>query len=345
MAFLLSTIATLGMLSAVFCYESRQIADLVTALPGQPQVNFNHYAGYVNLRRQQNKFLFYWFFEAASNKEKKPLFLWLNGGPGCSSIGYGATQEIGPFLLNGNRPNLTLNIYSWNQEANLLFVESPVGVGFSYSIDPSDYDSLGDSISAADTYAFLQNWLQKFPQYRTRDFYIGGESYGGKYVPELAELIYVPDDASTAELHINLKGFLVGNPETDDELDWKGFVDYAWSHAIISDETYKSIKETCHFDMKANWIDQCGVKEITDQYQDIDIFSLYTPACVHPNSSGESELSYSIAKKKPRKPIVRQDGFDPCLDDYAADFYNRVDVQRALHVINGSEIKSWDTCK
>eukprot|EP00252_Welwitschia_mirabilis_P011005 TRINITY_DN2475_c0_g1_i6.p1 TRINITY_DN2475_c0_g1~~TRINITY_DN2475_c0_g1_i6.p1 ORF type:complete len:183 (-),score=20.91 TRINITY_DN2475_c0_g1_i6:500-1021(-) len=168
MAFLLSTIATLGMLSAVFCYESRQIADLVTALPGQPQVNFNHYAGYVNLRRQQNKFLFYWFFEAASNKEKKPLFLWLNGGPGCSSIGYGATQEIGPFLLNGNRPNLTLNIYSWNQEANLLFVESPVGVGFSYSIDPSDYDSLGDSISGKSINLFF--WIFRYFNWGENNF-------------------------------------------------------------------------------------------------------------------------------------------------------------------------------
>ena len=54
--------------------------DRVTALPGQPSVAFRHYAGYVELRPQSEKALFYWFFEAEDAPEKKPLLLWLNGG-------------------------------------------------------------------------------------------------------------------------------------------------------------------------------------------------------------------------------------------------------------------------
>ncbi|XLT13447.1 hypothetical protein HN51_059137, partial [Arachis hypogaea] len=64
--------------------------------------------------------------------------------PGCSSVGYGATQEIGPFLVDSDGQGLKFNNLSWNQEANILFLESPVGVGFSYSNTSSDYDQLGD---------------------------------------------------------------------------------------------------------------------------------------------------------------------------------------------------------
>ncbi|MFS7987682.1 putative carboxypeptidase D [Helianthus anomalus] len=68
-------------------------------------------------------------------------------GPGCSSVGYGATQEIGPFIVNTDGKGLHLNPYSWNREANMLFLESPVGVGFSYSNTANDYDNLGDDLT------------------------------------------------------------------------------------------------------------------------------------------------------------------------------------------------------
>jgi serine carboxypeptidase-like clade 2 len=266
---------------------------LVTNLPGQPKVEFNQYAGYVTVHEEHGRALFYWFFEAALLKKEKPLVLWLNGGPGCSSVGYGATQEIGPFLVDGNGTDLIFNKYSWNQEANLLFVESPVGVGFSYSNTSSDYNMLGDNITASDTYTFLQNWLNRFPEYRRHDFYIAGESYAGKYVPELAELIYDLNNAST-DTHINLKGFMVGNPETHDGHDLEGFVDYAWSHAIVSDETHRMIKKNCDFYPNDPWSDQncrATLMEIQKQYNEIDIFSLYTPTCVHKNSTPANTVS------------------------------------------------------
>lgn len=61
--------------------SGRKEEDLVTGLPGQPPVNFRHYAGYVDLGpRQKQKALFYWFFEAQHNSSGRPLVLWLNGG-------------------------------------------------------------------------------------------------------------------------------------------------------------------------------------------------------------------------------------------------------------------------
>lgn len=321
---------------------------LVTNLPGQPKVDFNQYAGYVTVNEEHGRALFYWFYEAASMKEEKPLVLWLNGGPGCSSVGYGATEEIGPFLVDGNGTGLIFNKYSWNQEANLLFIDSPVGVGFSYSNTSADYNTIGDNITAIDTYMFLRNWFKRFPQYRRHDFYIAGESYGGKYVPELAELIYDMNNSSyNSQTYINLKGFMVGNPETHDGYDWEGFVDYAWSHAIVSDETHRIIKENCNFSSDDTWGNQnCTekVNEILKQYKQIDMYSLYTPTCIEKSSipANKSETEkFKYSTTKPRKMLA---GYDPCLDDHGKVYYNRYDVQRALHVTKDLQLKNWSIC-
>ncbi|XP_057719702.1 serine carboxypeptidase-like 31 [Arachis stenosperma] len=156
----------------VGCYS-----DVVRGLPGQPAMDFEHYAGYVTVNETNGRALFYWFFEAITNPDDKPLVLWLNGGPGCSSVGYGATQGIGPFLVDSDGQGLKFNNLSWNQEANILLLELVVGVGFSYSNTTSDCDQLGDQITTNDAYTFLHNWFLKFPSYRTRTFYIAGESY------------------------------------------------------------------------------------------------------------------------------------------------------------------------
>lgn len=92
--------------------------------------------------------------------------------------------------------------------ANVLFLESPAGVGFSYSNSSSDYDTPGDKRTAKDSYTFLINWLERFPQYKTRDFYIAGESYAGHYVPQLAYTILAHNKISNQSF-INLKNIAV----------------------------------------------------------------------------------------------------------------------------------------
>ncbi|KAI3866688.1 hypothetical protein MKW92_041850 [Papaver armeniacum] len=127
----------------------RKDLDRVYKLPGQSfEVNFAHYSGYVDVNK--DKALFYWFFEAVENPSSKPLLLWLNGGPGCSSIAYGEAEEIGPFHIRPDGKTLYQNPYSWNQVANVLFLDSPVG---------------------------------RF-QYKGREFYLSGESYVGNAVTD-----------------------------------------------------------------------------------------------------------------------------------------------------------------
>ncbi|KAL9241351.1 hypothetical protein vseg_015473 [Gypsophila vaccaria] len=317
---------------------SKQRADRVVNLPGQPHVRFKHYAGYVTVNETHGRALFYWFFEATHKPHKKPLVLWLNGGPGCSSVGYGEAEELGPFFpQKGTHPKLKLNPNSWNKAANLLFLESPVGVGFSYSNTSNDIIELGDSVTAKDSYAFLVNWFKRFPQFKSHEFYITGESYAGHYVPQLAEVIFDKNKNASKANHINLKGFMIGNALLDDDTDQTGMVDYAWDHAVISDKVYNDIKSNCNF--KSNHQSETCNDALNDfftSYSIIDMYSLYTPTCVENSSSNRRQRSaitgiaphlfskYEMWHKKPA-------GYDPCASDYTEIYLNRPDVQAALH--------------
>ncbi|VAH05896.1 unnamed protein product [Triticum turgidum subsp. durum] len=158
-----------------------QELDRVASLPGAPSYSyaFKHYSGYVTTDERLGKALFYWFFEAMEKPDEKPLVLWLNGGPGCSSVGFGQAQELGTFLVKKDVPELELNPYAWNQAANLLFLDSPAGVGFSYTNTSFEIDPPGDNSTAHGSYAFLVRWFQRFPQQKMKEFYIAGESYAG----------------------------------------------------------------------------------------------------------------------------------------------------------------------
>ncbi|KAM0012898.1 putative carboxypeptidase D [Helianthus debilis subsp. tardiflorus] len=158
-----------------------QQLDQVSSLPGQSfNVDFPHYAGYVIVNEESGRALFYWLTRATEDPASKPIedpaskpiVLWLNGGPGCSSIAFGMAEEVGPFHVNKDGKSVYLNPYSWNTVANLLFLDSPVGVGYSYSNTYGDIRSNGDKRTSEDALQFLLNWLERFPKYKGRDFYL-----------------------------------------------------------------------------------------------------------------------------------------------------------------------------
>ncbi|XP_066365960.1 serine carboxypeptidase-like 26 [Miscanthus floridulus] len=325
-------------------------ADRVARLPGQPESpSMSQFSGYVTVNERNGRALFYWFFEAQTTPEEKPLLLWLNGGPGCSSIGYGAASELGPLRVVGRGAALEFNEYAWNKEANLLFLESPVGVGFSYTNTSSDLDKLNDDFVAEDAYSFLVNWLERFPGYRDREFYIAGESYAGHYVPQLAELVYDRNKDKKGKTYINLKGFIVGNPITNYYYDSKGLAEYAWSHSVVSDEIYDRIKKYCDF-KNFNWSDNCNaVMDIVyNQYDEIDIYNIYAPKCLLNQSSASSEnhAFFMNDQEKFRRRIRMFSGYDPCYSSYAEDYFNKKEVQKVFHanVVSGSLPVKWHVC-
>ncbi|KAF0931085.1 hypothetical protein E2562_002449 [Oryza meyeriana var. granulata] len=319
----------------------------VEALPGQPAVAFAQYAGYVAVNEASGRALFYWLTEAAGDAATKPLVLWLNGGPGCSSIAYGASEEIGPFRIKTNGTGLYLNKYSWNREANLLFLESPAGVGFSYSNTTSDLKTSGDERTAQDALQFLISWMSRFPQYQHRDFYIAGESYAGHYVPQLARKIVEFNKASPYPF-INLKGILVGNGVTDNYYDNIGTVTYWWTHAMISDTTYKAIMSSCNF-TSANVSRLCNRAmsyAMNHEFGDIDQYSIYTPSCAAAaaNATGHRNRGKAVLRFKDTLIRRRSFGYDPCTETYAEKYYNRPDVQSAMHANTTGIPYRWTAC-
>ncbi|OIW08773.1 hypothetical protein TanjilG_16354 [Lupinus angustifolius] len=304
--------------------------DKIERLPGQPQVKFSQYGGYVTIDKVAGSAFYYYFVEAQRSKQSLPLLLWLNGGPGCSSLAYGAMQELGPFRVNSDGKTLYRNNYSWNYAANVLFLESPVGVGFSYSNRSSDYSSNGDKKTAVDNYLFLVNWLERFPEYKNREFYISGESYAGHYVPQLAHTI-LQFNKKARKTIINLKGILIGNAVINDETDSKGMYDFLASHAIISEKAAYDINKSCDFS-SSNQTSECNAAsdEIDKDISFIDLYNIYAPVCKNSNLTAHpNKISIVI---------------DPCSENYVYAYLNRGDVQEALHA-NVTHLKyDWEPC-
>ncbi|KAL9424360.1 hypothetical protein AB3S75_036278 [Citrus x aurantiifolia] len=306
--------------------------DRIEKLPGQPEVEFSQYGGYVTVDESAGRAMYYYFVEAQKSKDSAPLLLWLNGGPGCSSLAYGAMQELGPFRVHSDGKSLFRNRYSWNNAANVLFLESPAGVGFSYSNRTSDYDESGDRKTAADNYMFLVNWLERFPEYKGREFYISGESYAGHYVPQLAHTILYHNKKANTTI-INLKGIMIGNAVINDETDVRGMYEYFQSHALISDEAAYQIQKYCDFSPNATRSDECNAAtdEAEENTSHLDIYNIYAPLC-----------SNSSLTARPKKASITN--FDPCSDYYVYAYLNRPDVQQALHANVTKLDHDWEPC-
>ena len=266
--------------AALVCTAYAAIAaDQITALPGWNQaLPSAQYSGYLNVGA---KYLHYWFVEALSNPSTAPVVLWLNGGPGCSSL-EGYLYEQGPFHNNPSNPQeLYFNNYTWAGVANMIYLEAPAGVGFSYSTDPADYHT-NDLQTAEDNYAALQAFFAGFPEYADNDFFIAGESYAGVYVPTLAYQIYLGTQAGTNT--INLKGIMVGNGCTGDEVGICGsetvstaiHVNYYYTHALISPTAYSKIILECNNFLTLQ-IPACetALQEAYAKIGNVDIYNIY----------------------------------------------------------------------
>ncbi|KAG8700553.1 hypothetical protein FRC09_005890 [Ceratobasidium sp. 395] len=193
------------------------------------------YSGYLDVDYGA-KHLFFYFFESRNQPDTDPVLMWINGGPGCSSS-LGLFMELGPCSIHGppetGQNGTEWNPYSWNNKANLFFLDQvtvsacstitipllknrdSVGVGFSYA----DY---GETVStteeaAKNVQAFVTIFFETFSRFKGREFHMSGESYGGRYLPVFASEIV--DQNKRAEAGgfapINLKSVLIGNGWTD----------------------------------------------------------------------------------------------------------------------------------
>ncbi|KAL1679239.1 Alpha/Beta hydrolase protein [Schizophyllum commune] len=147
--------------------------------------------------------LFFWFFPPGPNGSADDIIFWTNGGPGCSSL-EGILQENGPFSWSWGQAKPTPNEYSWTNLSSVLWIEQPVGTGYSQGTP----NITNEVDLAAQVVGFLQQFLDVFSELQGKDLYVAGESYAGYYVPYIADYIYQHPE----QLDLSLKGVWIGDP-------------------------------------------------------------------------------------------------------------------------------------
>ena len=200
----------------------------------------NQYSGYIDVNTGGH--MWYWMFESRNNPTTAPLAAWFNGGPGCSSM-IGLFQENGPCQFYNGASKPSINPYSFNEYANMIYIDQPVGTGFSYGTDP-----VSSTVTAAPyVWKLLQNIYTQFPQYQNRDFGIFTESYGGHYGPEFAYYFEQQNAAIAAGtitgFKINLVALGINNGWFDPTISYKAYIDYSYNNPyqqLISQSEYTS---------------------------------------------------------------------------------------------------------
>ncbi|KAF8096438.1 hypothetical protein N665_0308s0012 [Sinapis alba] len=310
----------------VLCYYADS-ASVVKFLPGfEGPLPFELETGYIGLGVEEELQMFYYFIKSENNPQEDPLLIWLTGGPGCSSL-FGLLFENGPLALkfevyNGSTPSLVSTTYSWTKMANIIFLDQPVGSGFSYSRTPL-VDKVSDTGEVKRIHEFLQKWLSKHPQFYANPFYVAGDSYSGMIVPPVVQEISKGNYICCKPL-INLQGYILGNPVTDSKLQHNYLIPYAYGMALISEELYESMKRIC----KGSYgnVDSLNTEclKLTEIYQKctdrLNKYHILLPDC-HKTSPDCFLYKYFLLEK----------------------WANNERVRKSLHVNKGS-IGEWRQC-
>ncbi|CAD5235400.1 unnamed protein product [Bursaphelenchus xylophilus] len=234
---------------------SRKEADRIHYLPGLTyDPKFEQYSGY--LRATKGNYLHYWLVKSQNNPRNDPLILWLNGGPGCSSL-MGLLVELGPFRPNPDGLTLSENVFGWNKAANVLFLEGPRDVGFSYQNATENEDhTYSDEKTAEDNYQALKDFFEEYPEFKRRDFYIMGESYGGVYVPTLTART-IKGIQSGDMKDVNLVGMAVGNGILSSIEQMRSNAPLLYHRALIDKSEWDQYFSCCEGDY--NHLAECDI--------------------------------------------------------------------------------------
>jgi vitellogenic carboxypeptidase-like protein len=181
----------------------------------QPDYSYPSYSGYLTVNKTHESNLFFWFFPSQNGDTNAPFLVWLQGGPGASSL-FGLFAEQGPIMVDKEN-NLHPSNITWNSKYHLLYIDQPVGTGYSFTKSDDGYVRNEDEV-ARDLYIMLTQFFEIYHEYAACPFYVTGESYGGKYVPAIVYKIHVENPQ--AKLKINLKGMAVGDGLIDPYNEW-----------------------------------------------------------------------------------------------------------------------------
>ncbi|XP_041972254.1 venom serine carboxypeptidase-like [Aricia agestis] len=206
-----------------------ELARNISQVTVTEQIGITSHSGFITVNKKYNSNLFFWYFPSKYNVETAPVVLWLQGGPGASSL-LGLFVENGPIVVTEN--GLTARKYHWALENNLIYIDNPVGSGFSFTGEDDGYCD-DEACVARDLYNCLQQFFDLFPQLRSREFYVTGESYAGKYIPSLAMEIH--DQNQQNDKKINLRGLAMGNAYCD-PINQIDYGNYLYQHGLLDDK-------------------------------------------------------------------------------------------------------------
>ncbi|BFZ04922.1 hypothetical protein BsWGS_07961 [Bradybaena similaris] len=188
------------------------------------------HAGFITVDKQLGNHLFFWYFPSPVSNSA-PLLLWLNGGPGVPSM-LGLLWENGPMEAKRGITgfNITSRAHTWVGPFSVVYVDNPVGVGYSFSEQGEAGYRVTQDGYTNDLYSFVLQFFELFPEYKTRGFYVSGQSYAGKYVPALAHRIHQHKHKS----EIPLRGIILGAPFFDPFTQGAAFSTYLYGLGVIS---------------------------------------------------------------------------------------------------------------
>lgn len=204
-------------------------ADQVISLPGYGAPKTKHYAGFSEATPDGRNKLFYYFVEAdvGSSSAATPFLIWLNGGPGASSLMGLMVENLGPQQMAANS-SLVDNVHRITKKYHLMAVDNPVGAGFSYT-EAEAYVRSEEEMRQQFVHA-LRAFYDKHPEYKRNPLWVTGESYAGKYVPNIAF------ELATAAQEINFQGIVVGNGLYNETAQYQTIGEMAYGAGVI-DET------------------------------------------------------------------------------------------------------------
>ncbi|XP_026755119.2 venom serine carboxypeptidase-like [Galleria mellonella] len=191
------------------------------------KIGFVSYAGFFTVEESYNSNQYFWYFPPFSKDAAAPVILWLQGGPGGSSL-FGLFTELGPLIAK--RDGFALRKYHWALNHHLIFIDNPVGTGFSFTDNEKGYCS-DENCVAKGLHSSLEQFFTLFPNLKNNEFFITGESYAGKYVPALAMEIH-HQNSNGGKGRINLIGLAMGNAYCDPvhQIDYGN---YLYQHGLI----------------------------------------------------------------------------------------------------------------
>ncbi|XXH03013.1 hypothetical protein Hte_009403 [Hypoxylon texense] len=281
----------------------------------------NQYSGYITVGEGMN--MWFWFFEARNDPQEAPLVAYFDGGPGTASE-YALFTQHGPCHFVNNETTPSLNPYSFNEYANILYVDQPIGAGFSYG-----NATAVNSTKAAAPYVWilLQAFYDSFPEYENRNFGLWTESYGGHYGPEFVKYILDQNaaiargDLQGEEIRVVALG--INNGWFDAKLQEKADIDYAY------DNPYRQIiNESFHAELLSRYdtnctpaLDRCAA---TDTSEDcFAAWNSYMQEIEYPILAAMRETATTVYPGDIREPTTRPPS------TYVA-YLQRPDIQKAL---------------